>query len=271
MDIRDWTIALIEPNKYEAQIQLDLLKSAGVQRVRLFKDSADAMVALELYPANVVIMEIETPGEGAADGVEWTKQFRRNRRLHNRKAPIFLMSHAVSRALAENCRHAGANAIIGKPVSGSTLLATIKKVIANPRPFIDAEGYVGPCRRAGIVQAGAGSKRRKSDMTPEQAVEALPVALAALAAAAGDLIKERTTTIKACEGALLRVQQIAVRTGDQPMTDACGAFAALLANPGAIDDTFRASLKGCMDRLAQLVAALLEQAALKRAAARAAA
>ncbi len=72
--------------------------------------------------------------------------------------------------------------------------------------------------------------------------------------------------IEGGEGALLRVQQIAVRTGDQPMTEACGAFAALLANPGAIDDTFRASLKGCMDRLAQLVAALLEQAALKRAA-----
>ena len=40
---------------------------------------------------------------------------------------------------------------------------TINKVLAKPRPFVDSDVYVGPCRRAGIVSAGTGKYRRKSD------------------------------------------------------------------------------------------------------------
>src|SRR5690349_22466935 len=55
------------------------------------------------------------------------------------------------------------NAAIGMPVSNATMLTTIRKVIANPRPFVEEEGYIGPCRRAGIVSAGRGSGRRRTD------------------------------------------------------------------------------------------------------------
>lgn len=161
MNPRTWTICVIEPNKFEAQIIVDLLRMGGAERIKVFHDAQDAASALEIYPADVVIASFDmTPVDGAA----WTRAFRRNHRLANRKAAIFLTSRAFSRLIAEQCRHAGANALIGKPVSGKSLLATVQKVLAKPRPFIDneGEGYVGPCRRAGIVTT-ASTKRRRSD------------------------------------------------------------------------------------------------------------
>ncbi|NJM35956.1 MAG: hypothetical protein HC850_16135 [Rhodomicrobium sp.] len=55
------------------------------------------------------------------------------------------------------------------PISGGVIINTVKKVLARPRPFIDEAGYVGPCRRAGIVIAGVGSRRRRSDTSSNAA------------------------------------------------------------------------------------------------------
>jgi CheY-like chemotaxis protein len=161
MNVKDWAVCIVEPKKFEGQILIDLLRNAGVDKVKVFADPAAALAALETYKANIVIASFEMAPQ---DGAAWTQAFRRNRRLANRQAFIFITSAAFSRAMAEQCRHAGANALIGKPISAKVLIGTIRKVLANPRAFIDAEaGYVGPCRRAGIVTVEAPKKRRKAD------------------------------------------------------------------------------------------------------------
>lgn len=122
---------------------------------------------------------------GPMDGAAWTRVYRRNQALPGRKQAIFITSGAFS-LMAEECRHVGANALIGKPISAKVLMATITRRASE---FIDAQGYVGPCRRAGIVTAGAKPcKRRKADefvtvdaKTLETVVEALVAAAAAYA------------------------------------------------------------------------------------------
>lgn len=254
MDIKDWTVALVEPNRFEAQIQTDILKNAGVTRIRWFRSSDEAAAALELYPANIIIFEFaNTPQDGEA----WTKAFRRNRRMANRKASIFMLSHAVSRQLAETCRHAGANAIIGKPLSGATLLATIKKVLGAPRPFIDAAGYVGPCRRAGIVTAGlAGEKSRRE--TDKTVAPSLPGAVAALASAAGDFVRGRAPRVDACAATLRLVQEIAAETKAEALAQAAETLAAHLAKPLPHEAAFKAELAHLMDDVAQVAAKTIE-------------
>ncbi len=252
MNTKDWVVCLVEPNKFEAQIIVDLLRNAGVDKIKVFLDSQAAMDGLELYPANVVIAALEsTPIEGVA----WTKLFRRNHKLPGRKAAIFLTSRAFSRNVAEDCRHAGANALIGKPVSGATILATIKKVLGNPRAFIDAEGYVGPCRRAGIVTAGAGTRRRESDEaagSERQAPEnTLANAVGALSKAVTDLVQGRGDN-SAVEIALRTVQSYAVNAGDGPLMRACAAFTLQIQAKGLRADAFKAGLTACVSGVSQL-------------------
>ena len=126
MNEKLWSVCVIEPNKYEAQIVQDMLWNAGVLNIRVFTDAALAMDALEGFNANIVLTTFEL---GKQDAATWTRAFRRNQRATNRKAAVFILSGSFSRSLAETCRHAGANALIGKPISNKALLETIKKVL----------------------------------------------------------------------------------------------------------------------------------------------
>lgn len=275
MSPKDWTICLLEPNKFDCQIIVDLLRNAGVEKIKTFADPNAAMEALELYPANIVIGALELTG---TDGPAWTRIFRRNTKLANRKAPIFLTSRAFSRSIAEDCRHAGANALIGKPVSSQTLIATIKKVLANPRPFIDAAGYVGPCRRAGIVTAGAPKKRRKADTsqqaaaaaaaaasaTPSPEIGLLTNAVLALSAATAAYVRG-SGQVDACETALRLVQAYAKTVKDEPLQGACSAFAAQLRAKDVRPEAAKAALTACIAGVSQLAELAVSEVAKREA------
>lgn len=255
MQAKDWIICLIEPNKFEGKIMLDLLRSAGAEKIAIFTDSAAAMQALELYPANIVIAAVES---SPIDGVNWTRAFRRNPRVLDRKAPIYLTSRAFSRSLAEECRHAGVNALIGKPISGKILIATVKKVLDNPRTFIDAEGYVGPCRRAGIVTAGAPKQRRKSEADRAAAAETLAEVVSDLGKAITEFAAAAGSP-DACHAGLGRVQAYAVNAGDGPMMRACAAFTRQLSARDLRPEAAKAALAACMAGLEELASTPAEE------------
>ncbi|MEJ0058973.1 MAG: response regulator [Terricaulis sp.] len=266
MHIRDWTVCLLEPNKFEAQIIVDFLRNAGCEKIKVFTDSNAAMEALELYPASIVIGALESV---PVDGVAWTRAFRRNMKLANRQAPIFLTSRAFSRSIAEDCRHGGANALIGKPVSNATLIATIKKVLGSPRPFIDAAGYVGPCRRAGIVTAGAPKKRRKADDSaraaaaaaaapapapapaPQIDITSMADAIVALSRSVADFVRG-SGQIETCVAALRLVQAHAMSRKDDPMMRACTAMASQLQAKDTRPEVTKAALTACIAGVSQL-------------------
>jgi CheY-like chemotaxis protein len=257
-----WTVCVIEPNKFERQIILDLLRNAGVDKIRLFNDQNAALDALETFNANVVIAAFEM---APLDGAAWTRLYRRNHRLPGRKQAIFITSAAFSLSMADQCRHAGANALIGKPVSAKVLLATITKVLVKPREFIDAEGYVGPCRRAGIVTAGAPKKRRKADeqvkataMTLERAVEALTASTTVYAC--------DPNKAGGCETALRLVQSYAINAGDGPLMRACAAFALQInTSRNQRNAAARAALETCVNGVAELAALDVAQAEAREA------
>ena len=261
MNEKSWNVCVIEPNKFEGQIIVDLLRNAGVDKVRLFTGQSDGLEWLEACNANVVIAAFEMqPLNGAA----WTRAFRRNRKLANRKAAIFITSGAFSRAMAEECRHAGANALIGKPVSAKVIIATIVKVLGAPREFIDneGEGYVGPCRRAGIVTAGATTKRRKVDSESASAKTEVTLAMAVEKLAnAGAAYALNPAKADACEAALRQVQAYAVNAGDGPLMRACAAFALQLSSAKQLrPEAARAALEVCVQGIMQLAALNAEQA-----------
>jgi len=156
----DWSVMLVTPSRFEGRLLLDVLRSAGVARTQLAADSEAAFGQLARDPANIVLIAHDaTP----IDALRWVRQLRRSKTCRARSAPVLVLTRSLTASVAEACRIAGANAVIGLPASGATLLTTIRKVLATPRPFVEDATYVGPCRRAGIVTAGAGSHRRRTD------------------------------------------------------------------------------------------------------------
>ncbi len=258
MNLNTWTVLVVEPNKFEGQIILDLLRNSGVEKVRVCMDQASALEILEVYAANVVIASFEM---APMDGAAWTRAYRRNHKLPGRKQAIFITSGAFSLSMAEECRHAGANALIGKPISAKVLTATITKVLGKPREFIDAPGYVGPCRRAGIVTAGAPRKRRKADDSITVDAKTLQTVVEGLVAAAAAYALD-VNKLEGCELALRQVQAYAVNAGDGPLMRACAAFALQLSSAkGLRPEAVRASLEVCVNGVVKLVSLGADQTA----------
>ena len=140
----------------------DLLRTAGARRVCTFAESDEALHLLARDASGIVLVDLDA---APISGLEFVRALRSNRASRSRRALVFLLARKLTASLVEACRLSGANAAIGMPVSNATMLTTIRRVIANPRPFVEEEGYVGPCRRAGIVSAGRGSGRRRTDMS----------------------------------------------------------------------------------------------------------
>jgi CheY-like chemotaxis protein len=253
MNAGAWTVCVIEPNKFERQIIVDLLRNAGVTKFRAFADAESGLEYLAEFNANVVIAAFElTP----VDAASWTRSFRRNHKVLNRKASIFITSGAFSRSMAEECRHAGANALIGKPLSTKVLIATISKVLASPRAFVEADGYVGPCRRAGIVTAGAPKKRRKADSGAPADGEAQTLAhiVGALSSTSLAFLTDGAKG-DACDAALRQVQAYAVNAADAPLMRACAAFALQIKALRSVrNDVTRAALQTCANGVAEIAA-----------------
>ena len=153
-------VAIVTANRFEAKLVSDVLRTAGAARATMISDSREALTVLATDASNIVLVDLDaTP----VSGLDFVRALRRNRASRSRRALVFLLTRKLTASVVEACRLSGANAVIGMPVSNATLLTTIKKVIASPRPFVEEEGYIGPCRRAGIISAGRGSGRRRSD------------------------------------------------------------------------------------------------------------
>lgn len=159
MDLHDWKPCIVASSKFEGQLFADILRNAGVANILLLVDVGSTLTALRGSRANLLFLALTNEGEA----LEWVRLLRRDKSHTQRKSPVLVISGQLTAAQAERFRHAGANAIVGKPVSTATLIGLAKKVLARPRPFIEGVNYVGPCRRAGIVTAGPAAKRRETD------------------------------------------------------------------------------------------------------------
>jgi hypothetical protein len=168
--------------------------------------------------------------------------------------------------MAEQCRHAGANALIGKPLSAKVLNATINKVLTHPRPFVEADGYVGPCRRAGIVTAGAPKKRRKADDQAESAETQTLAHIVGNLTAASIAFAADSAKADACDAALRQVQAYAVNAGDGPLMQACTAFALQIkALQSVRNDVTRSALEACTQGVAELASLAVGETAQRAA------
>ncbi len=117
-------VLLVEDNALNAEIAMELLQSIG-----LTVDWADnGAVGVECYRSSnlneyfAVFMDMQMP---VMDGVEATRQIRHSQRKDN-DVPIFAMTANTFASDRKNCREAGMDGYIPKPVSIQDITDTLK-------------------------------------------------------------------------------------------------------------------------------------------------
>lgn len=175
VDLGSLHVLVVDDSRYARTLVASALSSFGVRRV---SEAADTATAFDLLQSaddiGLVIVAFDLL---PMDGVEFTRSLRRGAAGRD-DVPVIMVSGVADPSCVRDARNAGVNEFLALPLSAESLQRRIRTLLLNPRPFIRAPGYVGPCRRTLDRPQPESGERRKAPPAPRpprQAAAAPPV------------------------------------------------------------------------------------------------
>jgi PleD family two-component response regulator len=133
-----------------------MLRTIGRKDIREAYDAARAMLELHRRPFDLLIIDMDLP---SLDGVAFTRKLRSDTDCRNRHIPIIMMSSTPEAKRIAEARDAGVTEFLRKPFAASHLQTRLDAIAANPRGFIDNEGFKGPDRRRRVMVQKSAERR----------------------------------------------------------------------------------------------------------------
>jgi len=127
----DAKILLAEDNLTNQQVALGLLKKMSL-RAEAVANGAEAVMALEWFPYDLVLMDIQMP---AMNGYEAARTIRDpGSKVLNHEVPIIAMTANAMRGDRELCLEAGMNDYVSKPIDPRALAAALARWLPSAEP-----------------------------------------------------------------------------------------------------------------------------------------
>ena len=164
--LQSLNVLLVDDNQHMRTIAAAVLHSADIHRVYEAGDGAEAFEVLRRQPIDLALVDYNM---FPMDGVEFTRLVRNSPDTANPYLPIIMMTGHSEKSRVCEARDAGVTEFIVKPITAKAVLDRLNAVIMKPRPFIKADGYIGPCRRRRDTPDYAGPYRRGSDASRSNA------------------------------------------------------------------------------------------------------
>ncbi len=157
MDLRALTILLVDDNANMRKVVGAILKAAGVRKIF---EAEDGLTALKIFQAQEIDIIFTDLMMHPVDGLAFIRWIRTSTASPNPYVSIIMMTgHATQRSL-NDARMAGVTEFLAKPLTARGVMHRINEIINNPRPFVRATEYFGPCRRRRIDHDFQGVERR---------------------------------------------------------------------------------------------------------------
>ena len=137
---------LVDDNQHMRTLLAAILSGAGLVQNRECANGAEALEALRVWPADIVITDYRM---SPVNGIEFTRLVRNAPDSPNPFVPIIMVTADAERHIVFEARDAGVTEFATKPVSARIVLDRLNNIIFRPRPFIKSPGYFGPDRRQG--------------------------------------------------------------------------------------------------------------------------
>lgn len=149
--------AIIEDSPHVARIVQRCLQAFGAVRIDRFSDSVAALQSMDLVPASIILCDFHMV---PLDGPAFTARLRRGR---NPTIPVIMLASEPTEPMVAEARDAGINEFVAKPVEPEALWWRIYAIVDRERAFVEAQHYIGPCRRRRVDDTYDGPLRRASD------------------------------------------------------------------------------------------------------------
>ena len=145
-DLSRLQVDIVDDNLFSRQILRSLLIAIGIPdtKIKELPDAESALAGLVRFTPDIVICGLTLPG---MDGLTFIREIRK---LDDEVAccvPVIVCTAHTDERRVIACRDVGANEVLNKPVSVTTLYQRIVSVIENPRSFILSPVFKGPDRR----------------------------------------------------------------------------------------------------------------------------
>ncbi len=135
---------IIDNSRFARATVKNVLHVLGIRNLFEAESAEQALSDIDKNPIDVVITDFEMPG---MSGAEFTWRLRRGKNERLQQMPVVMVSSHVDESHIRLAINAGVNEFLPKPFAQADLLLRVKRAIISPKPFIVAEGYVGPDRR----------------------------------------------------------------------------------------------------------------------------
>lgn len=150
---------VVDDSHFGLEITSSALLGFGIKTRYACHSAAEAMEILKDHPVDLLVVDSEMPD---LDGYGLVRWLRRSGLDPNAFVPVIMTAAHVRRSKVIEARDCGANFIVTKPFSATSLLERIVWVARDSRPFLEVGDYFGPDRR---FRAGtAPGEERRSDM-----------------------------------------------------------------------------------------------------------
>ena len=170
---------VVDDSPFSLELTTQALMGFGMPVRYVCHSAPEAMEILKDHTVDLLFVDVEMPG---MDGLELVSWLRRSGLDPNAFAPVIMTGGHVRKDKLNRVRDCGANFLLTKPFSATTLLERIVWTARDTRPFLEVGDYFGPDRRF-RSGSGPGGVERRADLIRKAELKA---ARAAEKAAAGD-------------------------------------------------------------------------------------
>ena len=163
---------VVDDSSFSAEITTSALLGFGIRTRYSCRSAPEAMQILGDAEVDLLVVDCEMPGMDGFELVQWL----RRSGPPNAFVPVIMTAAHIRRSMVNKARNCGANYIVTKPFSASSLLERIVWVARDNRPFLEVGDYFGPDRR--FRQSEPPGEERRADMLRRAEFEAREAAAA---------------------------------------------------------------------------------------------
>ncbi|MEZ5937497.1 MAG: response regulator [Hyphomonadaceae bacterium] len=159
-ELKNLKVMILDPNSYMRGVISDSLRRMQVVNITPAASAAEAYSHGRNFKPDIIFVDWDA---GRTNGLEFTREVRRNTTGLPRETPIILLAGAIDHEQLMGARQAGVNEFLLKPISARGLMSRMDEVILRPRKFVVSRNYIGPCRRRRQDPDYSGPWRRLTD------------------------------------------------------------------------------------------------------------
>lgn len=264
MKPRTLNVLVADANNFSRGLIGEILRSLNVANISSARSEEMANTFLIDRPIDVILVSWEE-GDNF-DGLGFVRRLRQIDEDHFRRLPVVLITSGLTRQMVIRGRDAGVDEFLAKPISPLAMRQRLEMVIETPRPFIDCNVYLGPCRRRKNPADYYGAKRRAGERVSERATALIDqdvlaaktpmrLVLSQLRQTCALLRASRPEALETALQQLKTAKDIAIEAKDHALHAGLASFEAYIsiATPlGQLEETVITTALNALEQLAAL-------------------